>query len=141
MEVKLIKEMTGKELIKELESTYGSLNKLKRTYKRNKNNMKLYTDLEDWKYFLKNPNEKAKQSKVVYTDDLSLGKIEFEILNQIKNKEPRSVNELSNYIDRDTSSVLRKVNELEKQGLLTFEKGFKNSKKPVLGYDMIEIVI
>jgi len=42
---------------------------------------------------------------------------------------------------KDVSSVQRKVNKLEKEGLITFEKGLKNSKKPVLNYDKIKIAI
>ena len=141
IEIKLIKEITTKEFFEEMEETYGSLDRLKRTYHRNPSNMKLYTDLDEWKYFLKHPHEKVTQTKVHYTDDLNIGRIELELLNFIKNKKPSSINELSNIVGKDVSSVQRKVNKLEKEGLITFEKGLKNSKKPVLNYDKIEIAI
>jgi len=124
-----------------MENTYGSINRLKSVAKRNPKNMKLYTDLDEWKYFLKHPNEKVTRTKVHYTDDLNIGKIELELLNFIKNKKPRSINELSKIVGKDVSSVQRKVNKLEKEGLISFEKGLKNSKKPVLSYDKIEIAI
>ena len=124
-----------------MENTYESIDKLKRVVKRNSKNMKLFSDLDEWKYFLKHPNEKITQTKVHYTDDLNLGKGELELLNLIKNKKPASINELSKMVGKDVSSVQRKVNKLEKEGLISFEKGLKNSKKPVLNYDKIEIAI
>ena len=141
IKIKLIKEVSGKQYIHEMEDTYGSLDRLERVFNRDKENMKLYTDLSEWKHFLKHPNEKVSQSKVHYTDDLNIGKIELELLNFIKNKKPSSINELSQVVGKDVSSVLRKVNKLEKEGLVSFEKGLKNSKRPVLNYDKIELAI
>ncbi|MDR2967935.1 MAG: winged helix-turn-helix transcriptional regulator [Methanobacteriaceae archaeon] len=128
-------------MIRQMELTYGSMNRLKNVVKRNPDNMKLFTDLDEWRYFLKHPNEKTSITKVYYTEDLNIGRIELELLNFIKNKKPRSINELSNIVGKDISSVQRKVSKLEKEGLITFEKGLKNSKKPVLNYDKIEIAI
>ena len=141
IKIKLIKEITSNQFFLEMEETYGSIDRLKRTYHRNPSNMKLFTDLDEWKYFLKHRSEKVTRTKIHYTDDLNIGKIELELLNFIKNKNPRSISELSKFINKDVSSVQRKVNKLEKEGLITFEKGLKNTKKPVLNYDKIEIAI
>jgi len=141
IEIRLIKEITTKQFFLEMETTYGSLDRLKRTYHRNPSNMKLYTDLDEWKYFLKHPHKKVTQTKINYTDDLNIGKIELELLNFIKNKKPRSISALASFVNKDISSVQRRVNKLEKEGLISFEKGLKNSKRPILNYDKIEIAI
>ena len=141
IKIKLIKEISTKQFFLEMEKTYGSIDRLKRTYKRNPSNMKLFTDLDEWKYFLKHPHKKVTQTKIHYTNDLNIGKIELELLNFIKNKNPRSISELSSFVNKDVSSVQRKVNKLEKEGLISFEKGLKNRKKPVFNYDKIEIAI
>jgi len=57
MKITLIKTITGGELIQELEKIYGSLERLEKLHERNPDNMKIYTDLDDWKYYEDNPDE------------------------------------------------------------------------------------
>ena len=52
MIITLIKKQTGKEFIKDMEKTYHSISELEKTFKRT-NNMKMYVDLENWKYYAK----------------------------------------------------------------------------------------
>ena len=141
IKIKLIKEISGIDLVHKMEKNYGSLKGLEMIYNLHKENTKLLNDLNEWKYYLANPHEKIIQTKVYCTEDLNLDKIELELLNFIKNHEPRSINDLSNIASKDIGSVLRKVKKLEEEGLISFEKGLKNSKKPVLNHDKIEIAI
>lgn len=63
MKVTPIREITGEELIHDLERTYGSINKLEKIYDRNPENMKIYMDLDNWKYYSTNLEEVIKDSK------------------------------------------------------------------------------
>ncbi|MCL2116265.1 MAG: winged helix-turn-helix transcriptional regulator, partial [Methanobrevibacter sp.] len=112
-----------------------------RAFKRDPKNVKLHMDLEDWIYFMKNPDETIKDGKIVMTNEINIGKTELEIINFIKNNKLKSINELSKLLKKDNSTIQRKVNQLEKEGLITIEKGNKNSKIPVVNYDEISIAI
>lgn len=141
MKITLIKTITGKKLIQELEETYGSLDRLERLYERNPDNMKLYTDLDDWKYYMDHLNEVIEETKGVITEKLTLGKLEMELLNFIKYKKPESIRELARMIHKDVRTVQPKVRELEKEGLIQFKQGPKRRLMPVLSYDKIEIEV
>lgn len=141
MKITLIKTITGKKLIQELEETYGSLDRLERLYERNPDNMKLYTDLDDWKYYMDHLNEVIEETKGVVTEKLTLGKLEMELLNFIKYKKPESIRELARMIHKDVRTVQPKVRELEKEGLIQFKQGPKRRLMPVLSYDKIEIEV
>ncbi|MBZ9571059.1 winged helix-turn-helix transcriptional regulator [Methanobrevibacter sp. TMH8] len=139
--IKMIKKTTGKGMIRKFEKAYGSFDGLERIVKKDPENMIAYYDLDDWKYFLKHPNEEVEDGKTIFTEDLSIGKIELEILNFIKNKHPKSMRDLAKLMNKDVGNVQRKVKHLEKEGLITLEEGSKNSKIPIVNYDKIEIEI
>jgi predicted MarR family transcription regulator len=141
MKITLIKDMTGKELIREFEDTYGSMERLKRILNKDPENMKLYTDMDEWKYFLEHPDENVQKKHIKFTDDINLGKLELKLLNMIKSENPKSIRDLALKAEKDPSNVQNKINHLAEEGLISFEKGLKNSKKPVLNYDIIEIAI
>ncbi len=141
MRITLIRNIKGSELIQEFEKTYGSLNRLQKLHERNPENMKIYMDLDDWKYYLDHPDEVIEDGKTVITDKLTLGKLEMELLNFIKNEKPQSIRELARLIHKDISTVHPKVKQLEKEGLIEFKDGPKNKKIPVISYDKIEITV
>jgi hypothetical protein len=70
----MIRKTTGKELIKEFENIYCSIKILENLRHRNQENMKFYSDLDDWKYYLKHPDEEIEAFKTVITDEIDLGK-------------------------------------------------------------------
>jgi hypothetical protein len=141
MRITLIRKITGKELIKDFENTYGSLKRLEKLHERNPNNMKIYTDLDDWRYYLEHPREEIEDGKTIITDRLTLGKIEMELLNFIKHQHPQSIRELARMIHKDVRAVQPRVNKLAEEGLIEFKPGPKNSKIPQLNYDKIEIEV
>ena len=141
IEIKLIKTITGKELNQSYKSKYGSIQELEKELKKDENNMKLYSDLEDWKFFGKNPDEEIEDITTIITDTLTLTNLELELLNFIKNKNPKSIRELARMIHEDVSNTQRRITRLEKEGLLILKDGAKNSKIPTLNYDKIEIAI
>ena len=141
MRITLIKEVKGSELIQNFEKTYGSLNRLEKLHERNPENMEIYMDLDDWKYYLDNLDEIIEDGKTIITERLTLGKLEMDLLNFIKNEKPRSIRELARMIHKDIRSVHPKVLELEKEGLIELKKGSKNRKIPVMNYDKIEITV
>ncbi len=56
MMITLIKKQRGTDVIKDLIQKYGSENELERLFNQT-NNMEMMKDLENWNYFLENPNE------------------------------------------------------------------------------------
>ncbi|KZX10144.1 HVO_A0114 family putative DNA-binding protein [Methanobrevibacter curvatus] len=138
--INLVRNIEAKEIIKELEKKYSTIKHLKTIIKQEKN-MKLEFDLEQWEYALENPEEIIKDGKVLISDNINIGKTELEIINFIKNKKPKSINELASLLNKDNSTMQRKVKQLEQEGLLDLKDGVKNSKIPVVNYDKIEIAI
>ena len=66
-----------------MEKTYGSIKQLEKILQQT-NNMLMYVDLENWKYYLKNPHEKIERGWTIFTEDLTLGELEMKLLNFIK---------------------------------------------------------
>ena len=79
MIITLVKKQTGHEFIREMEETYKSLNELEKLFERT-NNMKMYVDLENWKYYKENPNEMIEITESLVTNKLSLSDLDLIIL-------------------------------------------------------------
>jgi len=56
MIITLVKKQTGYEFIREMEETYKSISELEKLFERT-NNMKMYVDLENRKYYKNTLNE------------------------------------------------------------------------------------
>lgn len=52
----LVKKQKGTTFINEMEATYNSLEELEKLYEKT-GNMKLYVEMENWRYFLLHPDE------------------------------------------------------------------------------------
>ncbi|BBL62606.1 MAG: MarR family transcriptional regulator [Methanobrevibacter arboriphilus] len=140
MIITLIKEQTTKEYDKKMKEKYGSMEKLETLLEKTPKNI-LYADLENWKLLLENPEEPIRQEEIIITDKISIGENETQILNIIKNEKPKSIREIAIKIKKDPANITNKINLLAEEGLISFKKGLKNSKIPVLNYDKIEIAI
>ena len=140
MIITLVKKQNGYEFIKEMEETYNSINELEKLFKRT-NNMKIYVDLENWKYYKDNLDEEIEISESLVTNKLSLSDLDLIILNTIKHEKPRSIRDLANKINKDVSNIQPKVKRLEEEGFIKFETGIKNSKIPYLTFDEIKLEI
>ena len=140
MIITLVKKQSGADFIKEMEETYKSINQLEKLFKRT-NNMKMYVDLENWKYYKDNLDETIEITESLITDRLSLSDLDLVILNTIKHKKPKSIRDLANKIDKDVGNIQPKVKKLEEKGFIRFENGIKNSKIPYLTYDEIKLEI
>ena len=140
MIITLVKKQTGYEFIQEMEETYKSINELEKLFKRT-NNMKMYVDLENWKYYKENLDETIETSESLFTNKLSLSDLDLIILNTIKHEKPRSIRDLANKINKDVSNIQPKVKRLEEEGFIKFETGVKNSKIPYLTFDEIKLEI
>lgn len=140
MIITLIKEQTTKEYDKKMKEKYGSIEKLETLLEKTPKNI-LYADLENWKLLLENPEEPIRQEEIIITDKISIGENETQILNIIKNEKPKSIREIAIKIKKDPANITNKINLLAEEGLISFKKGLKNSKIPVLNYDKIEIAI
>ena len=53
---------TGREFVKKMENKYNSVTDLEKLFKKT-NNMKMYVDLKNWKYFKDNPEEEIEISE------------------------------------------------------------------------------
>ena len=123
-----------------MELTYKSISELEKTFKRT-NNMKMYVDLENWKYYKENPDEMIEITESLVTNKLSLSDLDLIILNTIKREKPRSIRDLAKKINKDVSNIQPKVKKLEEEGFIKFETGVKNSKIPYLTFDEIKLEI
>jgi len=139
--ITLIRKINGKGLIKLFKEKYGSLESLEKVFKEKKGNMKMKLDLDDWKYFLKNPDEKVEDSETIFVENMNINLIELGLLDIIKNEKPKSISELAKITNKDVSFVHRKIKDLEKEGFVTLERGNKNSAIPSVNFDKIEIAI
>lgn len=138
MIISLIKEQTGKEILKELENKYGSIENLKDKWNRT-NNVLFYNDLETWKYYLKHPDRPYKQTHSIVTNRLNLTDLDMNLLEIINEKKPQSIRELARLINKDVATVQPKINNLSEKGFVEFKEGSKNSKIPYLTFNKIEI--
>ena len=94
----------------------GSLNRLEKLHERNPDNMKIYMDLDDWKYYSDHLDETIENGKTIITEKLTLGKLEMELLNFIKTEKPQSIRELARMIHKDVSTIHPKVKRVRKRG-------------------------
>jgi len=141
LEIKLVRKLKGKDLIEDFEGSYKSLDNLKKVFEKEKANAKLDIDLKDWLYSLDNPDEVIEQEKIIYTNSKDIQTLELDLLSLIKDYKPKSIRELAGLTNRDLTTIQRKVNKLNENGLIELVDGHKNSKIPSLNYDNIEIAI
>jgi predicted transcriptional regulator len=78
-----------------------------------------------------------------YTElDRLLSEKNLELVETIDRKEPDSIRETANLVDRDYKQVHRNLSELEDIGVISFDGGGAGRpKKPVLAYDGLEIEV
>ncbi|KZX15682.1 HVO_A0114 family putative DNA-binding protein [Methanobrevibacter filiformis] len=141
IEIKLKRKTNGEKIIKELEAIYGTKQRLERIVERNPKDAKAYYDLDDWNYYKDHLDEEVTEEDVLIRDKFLFDKGEIDILNSIKENNPKNLTELAKLVDKNISNILSTIDKLEKEGLIKIEEGNKNSKIPILTYDAIEIAI
>lgn len=141
MILKLIKERKGSEFVKEMEETYRSIEYLNRLIQKHPQNVLYPLDLDDWMYYLEHPDDIIKTTDVIFLKDLDLKMSDLKLLDIIKKENPSSIRNLSNIVKKDIKTVQPKVKRLAEEGLVKFEHGPKNAKKPVVNFNKIEIEI
>lgn len=140
MMITLIKRLKGTEVIQDLTKKYGSKKELERLYEVT-NDVEMLVDLENWKYFLKNPEETLERGESLVTNKINLSELDFELLSTIKYNEIKSIRDLANKMNKDIKTIQPKVHELSKNGYIKLVDGNKNSKIPILNYDEIKLEI
>lgn len=138
MIISLIKRQKGENFIQNLENQYKSIENLEKIVNKT-NNMKLLVDLDNWKYYKNNPDETIEEEFTFISDDLSFNEIDFNIISTIKSGHPNSIRELSAKLNKNISTIQPHIKKLEKQGIIEFEKGSKNSNIPICDFDAIKI--
>ena len=67
MIITLVKKQKGREFIQDMEKTYNSINELEKLFERT-NNMKMYVDLQNWKYYKDNLDEEIEITESLVTN-------------------------------------------------------------------------
>jgi predicted transcriptional regulator len=86
---------------------------------------------------------RAGEPKIWFNSAQSLGKLideNWPLLREIRRRPPRSMTELAGRTGRSLSNLSRTLKSLEFRGLVSIEAGEGLSKRPVVGYDRIEVV-
>ena len=138
--ITLIKKQEGQDVIKDLIQKYGSKKELE-CLSNQTNNMEMLIDLENWNYFLENPNETIEKGEALITNNINLSQLDFEVLSAIKYNKISSIRDLANIMNKDVKTIQPKVHKLHENGLIQLIEGNKNSKIPVLNYDEIKLEI
>lgn len=105
-----------------MEKQYGSPQKLKTAYEQT-HRFKLLVDLENWEFYQEHPEETLELSEILINNDISLSKLDFKILDIIKNKKPRSIREVAEILDKSVSNVQPRLKKLEKEGFVVISGG------------------
>lgn len=111
MMITLIKKQTGTNVIKDLVEKYGFKKELERLFNQT-NKMEMLIDLENWNYFLKNPNETIEKGKALVTNKINLSQLDFEVLSAIKYNEITSIRNLADKMHKDVKTIQPKVHKL-----------------------------
>jgi|GEM_PF-6200790 hypothetical protein len=114
MRVTLRRKTTGREIVARLQRIYGSRERL---YKCKEGNMQIYTDLNDYTYYTRNPEEVVEETKTLFMEKSWLDALELELLDRIKHQE--SLEELEGRMDGD-EELYQKLEDLKLKGLITF---------------------
>lgn len=141
MMLKLKREMIGAEFVQQMEEKYESIDKLKRLIEKDPENPLYTLDLDDWIYHLEHPEAKIEQEDIIFIQDTDLKMSDLQLLDVIKKEHPKSIRNLSHIMNKDIKTIQPKVSKLAESGLLKFEHGPKNAKKPVVNFNKIEIEI
>ena len=83
------------------------------------------------------------EPKLWFSSAQSVGKLideNWPLLQEIRRHPPRSMTDLANRTGRSLSNLSRKLKSLELRGMVSIEAGEGLSKRPVVGYDRIEVV-
>jgi len=103
--------------------------------------MEMLIDLENWNYFLENPNETIEKGETLVTNKINLSQLDFEVLSTIKYNKVTSIRDLDNKMHKDFKTIQIEVHKLSKNGFIRLINGNKNSKIPILNYDEIKLEI
>lgn len=98
-------------------------------------------DLENWNYFLENPDETIEKGEASVTDKINLSQLDFEVLSAIKCNDIKSIRDLADKMNKDVKTIQPEVHKLSENSLIELIDGDRNSKIPVLNYDEIKLEI
>lgn len=147
MEIKTIKKQTGRELIKDINQKYGSLDELQKYIKENPEDIIACLDFEDAKYLEKHPeklDEPIETGKIWITwnieDMEKLNPERLNLLDCIKTHSFGSIRELSEQIGMDYKKVYKELSALELLGLVKLERR-KRNKIPLVNFDKLGIEV
>src|SRR3984893_9855645 len=87
---------------------------------------------------------KQGEPKIWFSSAQSIGKLideNWPLLQEIRRHPPRSMTELAGRTGRSLSNLSRTLKSLELRGLVSIEAGAGLSKRPVVAYDRIEMVM
>lgn len=147
VEISLVRRLTGREFLEEIEEEYGGVNELEKYVEKNPDDPEAELDLLDAEYFKENPRERDKlvergEIRIPWSED-DLKKLtpkRLELLGKLKETDVRSIKNLASLAGRDYKNVHDDVEVMEHLGLLNLEKRGR-TKVPRLTFEEIEIKI
>jgi len=140
MQIRFVRRIKAKDMIKEFERKYGNIEKLKRYLERNPDDYTALMDYDDWLHFLENPRIEIEEGEIIVSDISFLTPQKLQILEAVKKYKPKSIRELAEKVGRDIKNVYMDLKELEKAGLVELESSGR-AKKASLKYNEIVIAI
>lgn len=72
-------------------------------------------DLENWNYFLENPNEIMEKGEALVTNKINLSQLDFEVLSAIKYNEISSIMDLADKMHKYVKTIQPKVHKLSEK--------------------------
>lgn len=140
MQIRFVRRIKAKDMIKEFERKYGNIEKLKRYLERNPDDYTALMDYDDWLHFLENPGIEIEEGEIIVSDISFLTPQKLQILEAVKKYKPKSIRELAEKVGRNIKNVYMDLKELEKAGLVELESSGR-AKKASLKYNEIVIAI
>jgi len=133
--ISFYREIKGHEFIKEMESKYKTMNVLEDKIKEDNNPLDM-VDLENWKIFEKDPEQRYKELVTHFPEKIHTMYIDFDLLSLIKKEKPSTLKELAQLTNSNIYDVTEKVEYLKSNGLIELDNNM-----PIVNYDKIEIAI
>ena len=109
----LIKRENGREYTENMKNKYKNIKNLEEIVN-NSNNMKFVLELDNWRYYNKNPNEIIEEEYPFFSDEYMLTKLDYEIIQCIRNQKPGNVDELAEVMGKTVSTIRIHLKKLEK---------------------------
>ncbi len=138
MKLKLVRQLKGSEVIRNLNVKYGSVDNLKELIKKDPENFLYQHDLENWLLYQKHPHRVIEERETIFLNYSEIRRSDLKLLEIIKKQNPSSISKLSAILNQDLEEVQPQVQRLAMDGLLKLVPGPQDDERPVVNFVKIE---